>query len=79
MARNERLPLEASWTKAEDGWVVTLPLRAERVEVTRETVETEEVVVRTEVERDVERVQAEALREELRVETRGDAEVTQRL
>jgi uncharacterized protein (TIGR02271 family) len=79
MATMERLPLDANWTRSEDGWLITLPLRAERIEVTREAVETEEVVVRTEVVRDVERVQAEALREELRVETRGDAGVTQRL
>jgi uncharacterized protein (TIGR02271 family) len=79
MARMERLPLDADWTRSEDGWLITLPLRAERIEVTREAVETEELVVRTEVVRNVERVQAEALREELRVETRGDAEVTQRL
>jgi uncharacterized protein (TIGR02271 family) len=75
----ERLPLDASWMPTEDGWLITLPVRAERIEVTREAVETEEIVIRTEVIRDVERVEAEARREELRVESRGDAEVTQRL
>lgn len=79
MAMNGQLPLDASWVPTADGWLVTLPLRAERVELARETVEIEEVVLRREVVRDVERVQAEARREELRVSTRGDAEVTQRL
>ena len=76
MATIDSLPLDATCTRTEDGWLVTLPVRVERVELTRETVETEEVAIRREVVRDTERVRAELLREELRVETTGDAQVT---
>jgi uncharacterized protein (TIGR02271 family) len=76
MAWADRLPLDATWTRTEDGWLVTVSVRAERIELTRETVETEEVAIRREVVRDTERVRAELLREELRVETTGEAEVT---
>ena len=76
MATPERLPLDATWTRTEDGWLVTVPVRAERIELTRETVETEEIGIRRDVVRETERVQAELLREELTVETIGKAEVT---
>jgi uncharacterized protein (TIGR02271 family) len=75
MATTDRLPLDATSTRTEDGWLITLPVRAERIELTREAIETEEIAIRREVVRDTERVQAELLREELRVETTGNAEV----
>jgi uncharacterized protein (TIGR02271 family) len=70
------LPLEASRMPLADGtWLIALPVRAEAVEVTKEAVEVEEVVVRREATSAVERVEAQALREELRVDTTGAAEV----
>ena len=76
MAMPDRLPLDATWTRTEDGWLITVPVRAERIDLTRETVETEEIAIRREVVREIERVHAELLREELHVETTGRAEVT---
>jgi stress response protein YsnF len=74
---NRQLPLDATCIATEDGWLITLPARFERVDVTRESVETEEVLLRRERRSSLERVRAETWREELRVEATGDAEVTQ--
>ncbi len=73
------LPLDANWIATEDGWLVTLPARLERIDVTREVVETEEVVLGRERRARTEHVRAETLREELRLETAGNAEVTEAL
>lgn len=77
MATRQNLPHDATWIAAEDGWLITLPARLERVEVGRRVVETDEVLVRLERRQEVQRVAGETRREELRVETRGEVDVTQ--
>jgi len=75
MATRQSLPLDGSWIAAEDGWLITLPARFERVEVSRQVVETEEVVVRVARREEVQRFEEQTRREELRVHADGDAEV----
>lgn len=77
MATRQNLSLDANWIATEDGWLVTLPARFERVEVDRQVVETEEVLVRIERVQEVQRFADETRREELRIHTDGDAEATQ--
>ena len=45
--RSEALPLGARPSRDHRGWSITLPVRAETVDVVRATVAVEEVVVRT--------------------------------
>jgi stress response protein YsnF len=74
----EPLALDARVERTADGgWRITVPLRAERVRADRETVVREEVVLRPRVISDVERVEGEVAREELRVDVQGDLEATQ--
>jgi uncharacterized protein (TIGR02271 family) len=72
------------------GWRITIPLRAERVSVDRQTVVREELVARPRTVASIKRVEAtvahEALRierqggvETPRVESAGDVEATQRI
>jgi stress response protein YsnF len=67
--------------QADGGWLITIPVRAERVQTERLTVVREEVVLRPRMVSGVERVEGTVAREELRVEVegdvRGDLEATQ--
>ena len=74
------LPLEATteprpgaWV---GGWVVRLPLRAEEITVDKQTVVVEEVAVQRRQLKEVIRPSETVRREELRLETAGDLEVT---
>ena len=63
----------------ERGWRVHVPVNAEDVSVQKRAFVVEEVEVRRELVEDVEPVTETVRREELRVETRGELEATQRL
>ena len=75
------LPLEATtepWLGAwVGGWVVRLPLRAEEITVDKQTVVVEEVAVQRRQLKEVIRPSETVRREELRLETAGELEVTQ--
>jgi hypothetical protein len=66
------LPLDASApVRGEAGWVVSLPVRAEHVEVEKRVVVYERVLVQRGEVDDATRVEAEVRREALRVDTDG--------
>jgi hypothetical protein len=75
------LPLEATtepWLGAWVGsWAVRLPLRAEAVTIDKQTVVVEEVAVRRRQFKEVVRPSETVRREELRLETAGELDVTQ--
>ena len=68
------LPLEASAAEWEHGWRVRLPTRAEHVELEKQAVIYERVVVRRREIDQLDHVAAVVRREELSVEVEGDAE-----
>jgi uncharacterized protein (TIGR02271 family) len=70
------LPLDATPTPSENGWVIRLPVRAEQVTVRKQVVVRQRVLVRRRVVRDVARVQAEVLHERLRVDAHGQVDVS---
>jgi len=67
------LPLESSIVPWERGWMVRLPVRVERVEVDKQVVVHQRLVVRREQIEDVARVNASVRREQVRVEFEGDS------
>jgi uncharacterized protein (TIGR02271 family) len=90
-AADGRIPLEAriDGTLAQ-GWRITIPLRAERVDVDRQTVVREELIARPRTVASIKRVEATVAHEALwverqgsveapRVEPAGDLEATQRI
>jgi hypothetical protein len=69
LARNGTLPLDATPVQTRgQGWAVTLPCRAEEVQVRKVVVVYEEVVLRRDLRQAHVDVEARAKREELRVE-----------
>jgi len=74
-AGRNTLPLEAVPISTALGWSIRLPVRAERVTVSKEVVVRERVVVRRGKVADVAHVEAEVRREELRTSTEGEIEV----
>ena len=71
----EALPLEASPTQWERGWRIRLPVRAEHIELEKQAVTYERVVVRSREIHQLDHIDATARREELRVKVEGDAGV----
>ena len=63
-----RLPLEASPTRAGQGWAIRLPVRAEDVSVGKQVVVRERVVLRRRAVGDVSHQEVTVRREELRVD-----------
>ena len=71
----EVLPLEASAAQWKRGWRVRLPVRAEHIELEKQAVIYERVVVhRREIDQ-LDHIDATARKEELRVKVEGDAGV----
>ena len=70
----QRLPLEASAAEWEHGWRVRLPVRAEHVELKKQAVIYERVIVRRREIDQLDQVATVVRREELSVEVEGDAE-----
>jgi uncharacterized protein (TIGR02271 family) len=71
----ERLPIEGKPVLAQDGWRVRLPVRAEEITTSKETVVRERVVVRRKRATDVARANAVLRREQLRTTESGSADV----
>ena len=69
------LPLESGAVPWERGWVVRLPVRAERILVRKQVVVHERVVVRRRQIEDLTRVDANVRREQLEVEVDRAADV----
>jgi hypothetical protein len=63
------LPTEAVLDQTEDGWSIRLPLRSEAINVRKQVVVSERVVVRRVMRSDVERIETSVRRERLRVDT----------
>jgi hypothetical protein len=70
------LPLDAVRERAEQGWVVRIPVRAEHVTVSKVVVITERIVLRRNRVGDVAHVAAVVQREQLRIETEGQVSMT---
>ena len=64
----ESLPHEAHIDRLESGWAIRLPLRREEVRLEKRTVVGERVVIRRARVPDVERIQSNVKREQLRIE-----------
>jgi uncharacterized protein (TIGR02271 family) len=71
-----QLPLEAAAAPLERGWIVRLRVRAESIEVQKQAVVYERVVVRRREVASVARVATRTSREELRVDLEGAASVS---
>jgi uncharacterized protein (TIGR02271 family) len=69
------LPLQATQTRTEQRWTVRLPVRAEQVNVSKQVVVRERVLVHRRAIEDVARVEGQVSREVLRLETQGEVEV----
>jgi Domain of unknown function (DUF2382) len=75
-AAPRQLPLEAARAASGQGWAIRLPVRAEQVTIAKEVVVRELVVLRRSEVEDVARLDANVQREQLRVETEGQVEVS---
>ena len=73
------VPLEARIDAVGGGWTIHLPVRAEQVTVSKQTMVVEEISLRREQAQEIARPAATVRREELRVEPEGDVDVEQRL
>jgi hypothetical protein len=71
----DTLPIETVPISTAHGWSIRLPVRAERVTVSKDVVVRERVVVRRREIADVAHMEAEVRREELRTSTEGEIEV----
>lgn len=69
------LPLGAAAVASERGWVVRLPVRAEYIQVAKQVVTYERVLVRRHELDDVRRIDASVRREQVKLQVAGDAEV----
>jgi uncharacterized protein (TIGR02271 family) len=69
------LPIEAQPVLAQDGWSVRLPVRAEEITISKQTVIRERVLVKRTRAQDFARVDAVLRREELRTSRSGPVEV----
>jgi len=69
----DTLPLQVRPDPTGSGWTVRLPVRAEAVTVTKEVVVYERAVVHRRTLREVQHLEATVRREQLRVETDGQA------
>jgi len=69
------LALEAAPVATGHGLLIRLPVRAERVTVSKQVAIYERIVVRRRAVADVARVHGEVRREELRTSTQGDVDV----
>ncbi|MBV9327985.1 MAG: DUF2382 domain-containing protein [Chloroflexi bacterium] len=75
----DRLPLECAPVFTEGAWSVRLPVRAERVTLSRQPHVRERVVITRRRIEGTARAEAVLRREELRTETSGRMEVTEKL
>jgi len=69
--RGEYLPLDGRLEPLGRGWLLRLPLRADRITTEKQTVVAERVVVRRKPREEVAHISETVRREELQVETRG--------
>jgi stress response protein YsnF len=71
-----QLPLGGSPTVSENAWRVALPVRAEQITITRQTVIRERVQMTRSRVQEVARIEAVLHREELRATASGEAHLT---
>lgn len=80
---HDRLPIEGTPACTEHGWSIRLPVRAEEITITKQTVVQERIVLNRKGVQDVARVDAVLRREQLQVTRSGSvdmhAEVTEKL
>ena len=70
-------PLEVARAPSGQGWVIRIPVRAERVTLSKQVVVRERVVIRQREVREIAQLDATVRREQLRVETEGQAKVAE--
>jgi Domain of unknown function (DUF2382) len=75
-AGSTRLPLEVTAARSDQGWTIHLPVRAEHVTVSKRVFVRERVILHRNSVSDVQHVRTEIRREQLRVSTEGDPDVT---
>lgn len=73
----EVLPIGGMPTRAGDAWSVRLPVRAERIRLSKQVVARERVLIKRQQVEEVAGVDARLLREELRITRSGTMDVSQ--